>query len=334
MVLGKFLPPHNGHKYLVDFARSFVDELSVVVGTLAREPIPGELRHRWVREMFPDANVVHLRDENPQYPEEHPDFWEIWRRSLERVLPGRPDYVFASEDYGKKLAEILGAVFIPVDRARSIVPISATKVREDPFASWSFLPDCVRAHFARRICVFGPESTGKTTLARRLAERYDTVWVPEYARELLESKGGDLAYDDLEHIARGQVAAEEVLARRANKILFCDTDVLATAIWSHALYGRCDEWIEREANARGYDLYLLTDVDVPWVADVVRYLPNERESFRDRCIQALESRGRAFVRLSGTFDARFSEACRAVDAIVAQGARTSQPPPGAATPPA
>ena len=79
MVLGKFHPPTLGHRYLVDFARHYVRDLTVVVGTLRREEIPGELRFRWMREMFPDVRVVHLTDENPQYPAEHPDFWDIWR---------------------------------------------------------------------------------------------------------------------------------------------------------------------------------------------------------------------------------------------------------------
>ena len=115
MVLGKFLPPHLGHVYLVEFAQRFVDELTVVVGTLQREPIPGERRFQWMRELFPTANVVHLTDENPQDPSEHPDFWNIWRSSLLRVLPQAPDFVFASDDYGWKLAEVLGTLFAGPD---------------------------------------------------------------------------------------------------------------------------------------------------------------------------------------------------------------------------
>src|SRR5262249_56697885 len=83
-LLGKFLPPHLGHVYLVEFASRYVDQLTVVVCSLAREPIPGELRHRWMRELFPFDNVVHLRDELPQEPKEHPDFWALWKASLER----------------------------------------------------------------------------------------------------------------------------------------------------------------------------------------------------------------------------------------------------------
>src|SRR5438552_1746790 len=127
MVLGKFMPPHSGHLYLVEFARNYVEDLTIVVGSLKSEPMPGELRPRWMRELFPDARVVHLTDENPQEPKDHPDFWRIWHDSLMRVLPGRPDYVFAGEDYGWKLAEVLGARFIP-SGGRGLLGVSGTAV--------------------------------------------------------------------------------------------------------------------------------------------------------------------------------------------------------------
>jgi cytidyltransferase-like protein len=75
LIIGKFLPPHTGHQYLIDFARNWVDRLTVLVCSLAAEPIPGAMRHAWMREMFPAVNVVHVEDENPQEPHEHPDFW-------------------------------------------------------------------------------------------------------------------------------------------------------------------------------------------------------------------------------------------------------------------
>ena len=84
----------------------------------------------------------------------------------------------------------------------------------------------------KRVCVFGPESTGKSTLARRLAAEFDTVYVAEFAREWLNPKGGVCDVDDIPIIARGQAASEDALARKANRILFCDTDLLLTTIWS------------------------------------------------------------------------------------------------------
>jgi HTH-type transcriptional regulator, transcriptional repressor of NAD biosynthesis genes len=319
MVLGKFMPPHAGHVYLVEFARRWVDDLSVVVGTLAAEPIPGALRHRWMSELFPDLRVIHLTDENPQHPHEHPDFWPIWRRSLERVLPAPPDLVFASEAYGAKLAEVLGARFVPVDAAREALPVSGTAVRDDPFRHWAFLPRCVRPYFLKRVSIFGPESTGKTTLARALARRFGTVAAPEYARAWLEARGGRVGPDDMEPICRGQIAAEEALALEATRLLVCDTDPLATVVWSEALFGSCPASIEERALGRRYDLTILLDVDVPWVEDIVRYLPDERRSFFARCEAALARAGRAFVTVRGGWGERFEQAERAVAALFPPG---------------
>ena len=316
MILGKFLPPHRGHTYLVNFARNYVDDLVVVVGTLKNESIPGELRHRWMAELFPDIHVAHLTDENPQHPNEHPDFWNIWRESLKAVLPWKLNVVFASEAYGVRLARELDAEYVPVDPSREIMPVSGTAIRTDPWRHWQFLPDPVRAHYAIRVCVFGPESTGKSILAMKLAQRYQTVFVPEYARTLLELKRGELTQADIPRIARGQISSEDALARNCNRVLFCDTDVLATKIWSETLYGSCPNWIADEADKRICDLYLVTDVDVPWVKDSVRYLPNDRRTFLDSCVRALEGRGRRYVQLSGNWDQRLERAYSAVDQLL------------------
>jgi HTH-type transcriptional regulator, transcriptional repressor of NAD biosynthesis genes len=313
MILGKFLPPHTGHVYLVEFARRYCDELTVVVGSLASEPIPGELRHCWMREMFPEVSVIHLTDENPQDPSEHPAFWDIWRESLVRVLPRRPDFIFGSERYGHRLAAELGARFVMVDATREAFPVSGTAVRVDPLAHWRYLPRCVRPHFVRRVSVFGPESTGKTTLARRIAAHYGTVSVPEHARTHLEEQDGRIGPDDIEPIARGQLAAEDALARDAERLLVCDTDVLATVIWSEVLFGDCPTWIRDEATRRRYDITLLLDVDVPGVADPIRYRLDERSSFFDRCARALDAHGRRWVRIGGAWDERFATARLAVD---------------------
>ncbi len=316
LVLGKFLPPHLGHVYLCEFARGYVDDLSVVVGTLKREPIPGALRHRWMTELVPGARVLHLDEELPQDPSEHPDFWRLWKDALLRILPAKPDFVFASEPYGKPLAEVLGGTFVPVDLARSAVPVSGTKIREDPLRCWDYLPRCVRPYFAKRVCVFGPESTGKSTLARELAARFRTVWVPEYARTHLEAQGGTIGPDDIPKIARGQRAAEDALARDANRLLVLDTDLLETTVWAEVLFGACPDWIREEAARRPSDLTLLMDVDVPWVADAVRYLPEERKSFFERCRRALEEAGRRTVVLSGSWEQRLADAVAAVEPLL------------------
>lgn len=333
MVLGKFMPPHLGHVHLVREAMRQCDDLTIVVGTVAREPIPGALRCAWMRDLFPTARVVHLTDENPQEPHEHPHFWEIWRASLLRVLPHPIDVVFSSEAYGDRLALEVGATrHVCVDLARQAVPISATRVRRDAQAEWNFISWPARPWHVLRVCVYGPESTGKTTLARRLAERYDTVWVAEYARPYLDqvnatrppavdSPSAFVTAEDIPAIARGHARAEDAAATLARRVMFIDTDLVTTTIYSDFYFGDCPRWIRREADRRAYDLTLLLDVDVPWVADPLRDQPTERETWRARFRDGLAARGRPWVDVGGSWDERLARACAAVDEMLAHPPR-------------
>ncbi|MEO5376131.1 MAG: AAA family ATPase [Alphaproteobacteria bacterium] len=316
LIIGKFMPPHLGHRYLVDFARRCVERLTVLVGSLSSEPIPGALRLAWMQEMFPGVTVLHHTAENPQYPEEHPAFWDIWRDSIRALVPTGPDIVFASEDYGVTLAEVLGARFMPVDRERALVPVSATAIRQDPLAHWAYLPSCVRPHFVKRVCVYGPESTGKSTLTRDLAAHFGTVYVAEYGRTLLDANGGRCTADDIDMIAHGHRASEEAMARQANRVLFSDTDTITTVLWSEILVGDCPAWIRELAERRRHDLHLLLDVDVPWVADPQRFLPDDRAAQFTRWRAELDRRGLPYVVIRGSWDERFATARQAVERLL------------------
>ncbi len=133
-----------------------------------------------------------------------------------------------------------------------------------------------------RICLTGPECTGKTALAAALARELDTVWVPEFAREHAETCGHALTAGDVEPIARGQIANEDRLAPEANRFLILDTDLLSTVVYARHYYGSCPRSIEDEARRRRADLYLLLDTDVPWQPDAVRDAGgDEREDLFD-----------------------------------------------------
>ena len=316
LVLGKFLPPHNGHLHLCEAALRMCDELVIVVGTLAREPIAGEQRVAWMKTLVPAATVVHLADELPQDPSEHPEFWRLWRESLRAVVGGEVDRVFSSDAYGMRLAAELGATWIPIDPQRTAFAISGTEIRRDPFRHWGSIPRCVRAHYARRVSVFGPESTGKSTLAVELARAFDTVCVPEFARAYLESRGGVLTRPEMDVIGHGQIAIEDAAAGDANGIMFCDTDPLATVVWCEVMYGEAPAWLRERALARRYALTLLCDVDLVWENDLVRYLPHDRPGFFARCEAALRAAGRPYTIIRGAGEARTRAARDAVTALL------------------
>ena len=312
VVIGKFLPLHNGHLHLIRVAQRLVERLFIVVCSLPDEPIPGELRARWARRLCPEASVLHLDEVLPATPDEHVDFWPMWRLALRRILPERPAVLFASEAYGTRLAAELGCRFRPVDIERIAVPVRGTDIRPDVYAHWRFLPPSVRAYYVKRVCVFGPESVGKTTLSERLAEHYRTVWAPEYARAYLEHRGGELVETDLFEIAAGQRALEESLAEQADKLLFMDTDTLTTELWANRLYSRCDPRIAALALERPADLYLLCDVDVPWIEDRVRYLPADRNDFFRVFEETLRQRSLPYTVIRGSWQERWDAALAAV----------------------
>lgn len=319
MILGKFMPPHRGHQWLIEFARAYTEQLTVLVCSLPSEPIPGVLRYEWVQQMCPGVNCVHVTEDLPQEPREHPDFWSIWQSVVHRHVDHPIDFVFASEDYGWKLAEVLDAAYVPVDHVRQIVPVSGTAIREQPMRHWDYLPEPVRPHYLKRVCIFGPESTGKSTLATHLAQHYQTQYAWEYARPLLNFKGGQAEYTDIEKIARGQYATESALASQSNRVLFCDTDLLTTTIWSDVLFGKCPQWITQATAQQHYDLTLLLDIDVPWVNDNQRCFdqPHERKAFFERCEAALIKAKRPYVILSGSWRERESTAINLIDKLLA-----------------
>jgi HTH-type transcriptional repressor of NAD biosynthesis genes len=164
------------------------------------------------------------------------------------------------------------------------------------------------------VCLFGPESTGKTTLARALAGTFGTVFVPEYGRYYCEAFGNECDVEDLRAIARGQKALEDAARRKAKTILILDTDRVMTAIWADVLLGHRPadlDTVERPA-----DLYLLADVDVPFQHDAIRYFPDQqaRQRFLARCRSELEKRRLPFVLLQGNEGARLAQALAAIDA--------------------
>lgn len=306
------MPPHAGHRYLIDFASSFCPELTVVVGSLKSEPIPGELRFGWMKGLYPFLNVVHLTDENPQFPHEHPDFWNIWKNSLERVAPKPIDYLFASEEYGRELAGVLNAEFIPCNGMRTMVSVSGTKIRQNPRRHWDDIPELVRPYFSRKILIFGPESTGKTTLCGRLAKEFGGVSVPEYARTWLKGREDKFDLCDMKVIARGQYASEQAAIRLGKPFVFCDTDALTTAIWCEELFGSVPSSVERLTAESTYDLTLLLDVDVPWIDDTLRLQPEDRDGFLEKCKLRLDEAGRDYSLISGDWHERWKTAVEVV----------------------
>ncbi len=164
-----------------------------------------------------------------------------------------------------------------------------------------------------RIAITGPESTGKSTFARKLAEHYKTVWVPEFARKYIDQLNRPYNRHDLTEIAKGQISREEEMALKADKYLFCDTELTVIKIWSEFKYSSVDPYILSEYNSRLYDLYLLMDIDLPWKYDKQREHPENRQFFFDWFETELQAKGADYQIISGSGEKRFENACLAIN---------------------
>lgn len=317
LVIGKFYPPHRGHKFLIDSALSHVDHLDIIVCARPDQTIPGSLRTSWLKTIHPTANVIEIADPGDD------DDSQFWADYTLKLLGYAPDVVFTSEDYGDRYAELLGSTHVKVDHGRRQVPVSGTQIRQNPLAYIDFLEPCVRAYFIKRVAIVGAESTGKTTLAQALAYHYHTVWVPEYGREYTEVNVGSERFfgyqwrsEEFIHIAQRQIEMEEQMAKQANRVLICDTDALATGIWHERYMHTLSPEVQTLADASRHDLYLLTDVDIPFVQDGVRDGEHLREWMTKRFRQELERKGRRWLPLRGNSEERLRTAMTAIDEVI------------------
>ncbi len=181
------------------------------------------------------------------------------------------------------------------------------------------------AEKTRKIVVIGPESTGKSTLCQQLAEHYNTTWCPEYAREYLLKHGMDYSYDDLLTIAKGQIALEEkslsylksLQSSRKSRLFFIDTDMYVMKVWCEFVFGKCHPFIIDEIKKRKYDLYLLYNVDLPWVKDELREYPDieRRQKLYNIYKTIMTNQTVPWVDINGNYAERLKKAVTAVDQL-------------------
>mgnify|MGYP003393450042 CR=1 FL=1 len=313
LVVGKFYPPHRGHKYLIDTAIAECKEVTVIVCAKMHETISGELRASWIERIHPSVHVILIKEPMPGDNES-----EEWAKFTIKLLGYVPDAVFTSEEYGDPYARFMKTIHVCVDKARVRVPISGTKVRANPSIAAEFLEPCVRAYFAKRIVVLGAESTGTTTLAKTLAEHYKTVWVPEYGRLYSEGRlqsGEKWKSEEFVTIARAQAELEDALAEQSNGIVICDTDPFATGIWHERYMGSRSLNVERVSTYRKYDLYIVTSDEIPFEQDGTRDGEHIRHDMHKLFIKRLEETGRKYVLVTGTREERLAQAVAAISAL-------------------
>lgn len=167
-----------------------------------------------------------------------------------------------------------------------------------------------------RIALIGPESSGKTTLCRDLADHYQSVWVPEFARDYVAALGRKYTVEDIVYCYNQQLKQEKELMAKANKYIFSDTELIIAKVWSEDVFKKVPKWIEENLETTKYDFYLLTYYDLPWKHDPVRENPHRREFLFEWYKGELEGRHFQFSVIHGTGEERILNAISAIEGRV------------------
>jgi NadR type nicotinamide-nucleotide adenylyltransferase len=175
----------------------------------------------------------------------------------------------------------------------------------------------------KKIVIIGPESTGKSTLCKQLAQHFNTTWCPEYAREYLNQNRIKYSYTDLKKIAEGQLVMEDYCTEEVNsklktekaKLVFIDTNMYVMKVWYEYVFGRCEYFVLDEIAARNYDLYLLCNIDLPWTFDEMREYPEEapRMELYNMYKDLLINQTTPWIEISGNYEERLQKAIAAVE---------------------
>lgn len=309
LTLGKYAPLHRGHQMLIETALAEMDEVVVIVyDSPDTTDIPLRVRADWIRRLYPTVEVIEAWD-GPAVVGYTPEIMRAHEEYVLRVLDvGRVTHFYSSEPYGDHMSRALGAVDRRVDEARARVPVSGTEVRADPFLHREFIDPLVYRDLVTSVVLLGAPSTGKSTLAERLAAEFGTQWMPEYGREYWEAHQVErrLTPAQLVEIAEEHLRREDALLGDANRYLFVDTNAMTTATFARYYHGNVPARLQEMADACAtrYDLTLVCDCDIPYEDTWDRSGEVNRAAFQRQVIDDLRRSKAPFLTLRGDLDRR------------------------------
>lgn len=309
LTLGKFTPLHEGHQLVIETALAEMDEVSVIIYDAPETtPIPLNIRSNWLKKLYPTVKVIEAWDG----PTEVGNTPEIKRKHekyiIENLKISGITHFYSSEFYGEHMSIALGAINRLVDPSRDIVPVSGKKIRKNPFLWRKYISPVVYQDLITNVVFLGAPSTGKTTLARKMAEEYKTVWMPEYGRDYWENNQVDrrLSLEQLVEIAEGHLEREQQLIYQANQYIFTDTNAITTFMFSMSYHQSAHSRLVELANLAQsrYDLVFLCDVDIPYDDTWDRSGDVNRKVFQKQIIGDLVVRKIPYIVLRGDLEAR------------------------------
>jgi len=340
VIFGKFYPVHTGHINMIYEAFSKVDILHVVVCTdserdlqlfkdskMKRMPT-NEDRLRWMQQIFKYQQkqifIHHLKEDGlPSYP----NGWQAWADRVKELFNDkniRPTVVFSSEIQDKAPYEkYLNLEVHLVDPARESFNVSATKIRNNPFQYWRFIPKEVRPFFVKTIAILGGESSGKSVLVSKLANVFNTTSAWEYGREFVfERLGGNeqaMQYSDYPLMALGHQRYIDYAMKHAHKVALIDTDYITTQAFCIQYEGKPHPFLDSMIKEYPFDVTILLSNNTKWVDDGLRSLGSlkQRQRFQQLLKKLLEKYHVPYIEIeSPSYLDRYNQTKEVVDAIL------------------
>lgn len=324
LVIGKFLPPHKGHEYLLHCALAHCDNLLVLVCQASNDFVSAQTRAKWIQRMLPhkfvDVMII------PSLPANKNDDSAAWAAHVQHFIEQIGyeyyiiDVVISSEQYGVEFADKLGAEeHVMIDQERHIFPVSGTiirdNIRHDGWFKNKWLPPFIAAHFVKRIVLVGAESAGKTTLSAMLAKSLNAPCVEEYGRVFAEMSSfskTDWKTEHFAHIALTQNNNEDQAAEKAGEWLVCDTNSFATEIWHDRYMGFMSTALRKLTKDRTPTLYVVCGNEIPWVDDGQRDGKDIRDQMQRKFLDIIKARSYPYIIVTGDPAARLAQVLNAI----------------------
>lgn len=315
-VFGKFMPFHKGHEALITFAATHCDELLVIPCVSDREHLAGSLRKAWIEDTFVANKKIRVyvlnysEQELPNTSESSLEVSKLWAEKFKSILP-EVGLLISSEPYGEYVAHFMGIEHLFFDVNRTLVPVSATKIRLNPYENWDYLPDAVKPFYQKKVVILGTESTGKTTLTEYLSKYFGAALVRELGRDLIPNSD-NFEPKDLERVAAAHQEETQRAIKSLNPLIVMDTDIHITQSYAYFKFGAYlnlpDEWYQTQKA----DLYLYLTAETPYIQDGSRLSKNERDKLDQYHLSTLTKFGIVFKTLYGNYNSREEEALRMI----------------------